>query len=368
MEFKGSSEFSLGMEIELQLLNSQTLELTDGIIPLLAKLPQNSGITAEFNQAMVEINSKVCFNLPELEADILTKLRDVKTQCAALGMTICTAGSHPLCHRFVTVTPYPRYLQQQITSGYLAGLMMTCATQVHIGVPSGDIAMDIMARLKPYLPILLALSASSPFWWGNDTAFASYRHRFLSSLRNYGIPPDFASWQDFAKFFAVAQHARIFEIIRDIHWDIRPQPDLGTLEIRVMDAQPTVRESLLLAGLIHALVLYLYEYPQGEFLLTPLPMVIERENHFRASRWGLDANYIEDKSGNTRPIRVIIKDILSSLSAVSPVLAELETRLLEGASYSRQRRVFQETCSLRAVVAALVKELDAELGFDTPHL
>ncbi|MBD2496582.1 YbdK family carboxylate-amine ligase [Nostoc sp. FACHB-280] len=371
MEFKSSPEFSLGMEIELQLLNPDTLQLVDGILPLLAQNPENSWIQPECNQAMVEIASQVCSNIPELEANIVAILRDLKTRCQALGMTICAAGTHPFCDRFASITPIPRYLAQQAGSGYLADLMMTCAVQLHVGMPSGDVAIDIMGRLKPYLPILLALSASSPFWWGHDTSFASFRQRFLSSLRTYGICPTFKNWQDFTNFFATAQNAGMLEIIRDIHWDLRPQPDFGTLEVRVMDAQPTIKESMMLAAFVHSLIVDLHRYSQGkqtEFFLTPLPWLIEKENYFRASRWGLDAHYIEDEQGNSRPIKNIVKDILNTLIETADTLGnssylfQLEKRLDQGASYIRQRRVFESTGSLKAVVASLVSELEAELA------
>ncbi|CEJ46333.1 carboxylate-amine ligase [Umezakia ovalisporum] len=370
MEFKSSPRFSLGMEIELQLLNPNTLQLVDGILPLLAQEPQNSLIQPEFNQASVEITSPVCGDVYELEANILDILSRLKGKCQNLGMDICTAGTHPLCHRLTTVTPIPRYLAQQTVSGYLADMMMTFALHIHVGMPSGDSAVDIMARLKPYLSILLALSASSPFWWGHDTSFASYRHRFLSSMRTYGVPPKFATWQDFADFFTTAQKAGMFDIIRDIHWDLRPQPNLGTLEVRVMDAQPTVKESIMLAAFVHSLIVYLYncrEQTTTGFLLAPLPWLMEKENLFRASRWGLDANYIEDCQGNSRPIRNIVKDILEDLAITADSLAEqpylnlLAQRLETGPSYIRQRQVFESTGSLKAVVASLVRELEQEL-------
>jgi carboxylate-amine ligase len=190
-------------------------------------------------------------------------------------------------------------------------------------------------------------------------------------LRSYGISPTFKNWQDFANFFTTAQYAGMFEIIRDIHWDLRPQPDLGTLEVRVMDAQPTVKESMMLAAFVHSLIVDLHHHSQGKptrFLLTPLPWLIEKENYFRASRWGLDANYIEDEQGNSRPIKNIVKDILNALAETADTLGntsyllQLGKRLAEGASYIRQRRLFEMTGSLKAVVASLVSELEDELG------
>lgn len=371
LEFKSSPQFSLGMEIELQLLNPQTLKLVDGILPLLELSPQSRFIQTEFNQSTVEINSPVCLNIPELEINILAILQDLKSRCQKIGLEICTAGTHPFCDRFATVTPLPRYLTQQSKSGYLSDLMMTCAMQVHVGMPSGDEAVKMMGKLKPYLPILLALSASSPFWWGKDTGFASCRYRFLSIMRTYGICPSFKTWQDFVDFFNTAQNARMFNLIRDIHWDIRPQPDLGTIEIRVMDAQPTVKESMILAAFIHTLVVHLYHQPEGEktgYLLKSLPWLIAKENSFRASCWGVDADYIEDSQGNSRLIKDIVKDILDTLAETaeylgnSSYLLQLEKRLITGASYSRQRQVFENTGSVQPVVISLVQELNQELS------
>ncbi|MDJ0735118.1 MAG: YbdK family carboxylate-amine ligase [Nostocaceae cyanobacterium] len=370
IEFKSSPTASVGMEIELQLLNPQTLKLVDGILPILEQDPDYAFIKPEFNQATVEIISKVCEDIPELEADIFSVLRNLKARCDKLGMTICAAGTHPFCDRTSPVTPLPRCIILQKDYGYLADMMMTFALHIHVGMPSGDEAIDIMGRLQPYLPILLALSASSPFWWGRDTRFASYRQRFLASMKTYGISPTFKNWQEFADFFTIAKYAGICEDIRNIHWDLRPHPDFGTLEVRVMDAQPTVKESIALAALIHSLMLYLRLQREGKqrgFILTPQHWLIHKENYFRASQLGLDAKYIEDQQGNSRPIRNIVIDILDALASTADILGEgshlqfLRERLKTGASYLRQRQVFQETGSLQAVVASLVRELDQEL-------
>jgi carboxylate-amine ligase len=369
MEFKGSPSSTIGIEIELQLLDADTLDLTDGILPLLASQPQRPTIKSEYNQSTVEINSKPCENIRELELDIASTLTVLKTRCQDLGMSLCAAGTHPFCNRDASITPLPRPLAQQQKDGYLANLLMTFALHVHIGMPSGDEAIAIMAALKPYLPILLALSASSPFWRGYDTGFASYRQRVLASMRNYGLPPTFTSWQEFDHQFQSGRSVGMFDIIRDIHWDLRPRPDFGTLEVRVMDSQPTIREAIALTAFVHSLIVFCqhcHREGMAGLLLTPCHEWFEKENYFRASHEGLEAGYILDNRGNSSRIVAVVRDILEVLAPTADQLEEteylkfLEKRLNGGPSYIRQRQIFQQSSSQKDVVASLVRELKEE--------
>ena len=368
MQFKGSPTPTLGMEIEWQLLDPNTLDLVDGILPLIECYPHPQ-IKPEYNQATVEVNSKVCANIQELEADIFSVVAALQARCEELGTILAGVGTHPFSTRLVAITPVERHLAQYEIAGYLS-YWMTCAQHVHVGIPSGDEAVAILTMLKPYLPVLLALSANSPFWWGYDTGYASFRQRLLASRETYGVPPSFKNWQDFADFFDSAKYAGIFKIIRDIHWDIRPQPQLGTVEVRVMDAQPTLKEALMLAAFIHSLIVYLQRYRRGEeqgFLLTPHHWWLEKENYFRSSRLGLAATYIEDERGRSRPIKAVIADILDSLTETAARLGEtkylqlVRERLSGSPAYLRQSLVFHHTGSLKAVVASLVRELKEEL-------
>ena len=369
MKFKGSPYSTLGMEIELQLLDPKTLDLVDGILPLMASYPQQPSIKPEYNQATVEINSKVCSNIEELETDMFSVLTNLQARCEEREMVLCGAGTHPFCQRLVPITPVQRHRAQYDMAAYLS-YWLTFAQHVHVGMPSGDEAVAIAKMLKPYLPILLALSANSPFWHGYDTGYASFRQRLLASRETYGLPPSFKNWQDFVNFFNSVKHAGVVETIRDLHWDLRLQPHWGTLEVRVMDAQPTLQEALMLAALVHSLIRYLQRYRAGEatgFILRPNHWWLEKENYFRASRLGLEANYIESSQGDTRPIKQVISDILDSLKTTATQLGETEylqlirDRLQGTPNYIRQRQIWQTTGSQQAVVAFLVRQLKQEL-------
>jgi glutamate---cysteine ligase / carboxylate-amine ligase len=376
IEFKPSPTHSLGMEWELQLLDPVTLALVDGILPLLEQEPCHPGLKPEYNQSTVEVVSGVCPNVQTLEADIVSTLHTLKARCAKLGIRVCGGGTHPFNTCLANVTPLPRYLELQRAGRYLSDMLMTFAIHVHVGIPSGDDAIAVMRQLKPYLPILLALSANSPFWWGRDTGYASYRQRYLSSTRTYGLPPTFQNWKEFAHFFNIAQYAHIFKVIRDIHWDIRPQPDLGTLEVRAMDAPAKVSEAMRLVAFAHTLIVYLHQLTVNQdtgFQLSPLPWLIEKENYFRASRWGLAARYISDEQGHSFPIRAIVPQIVEALMPTAEQLGTtdhlhaLTNSLSSHPSYARQRIIFQETGSLYAIVADLVSQLDEELEQSCPR-
>ncbi len=371
MKFKGSPHSTLGMEIELQLLDPNTLDLVDGILPLIKSYPQQPLTKAEYNQATVEINSQVCSNIEELKTNMFSVLTALQARCEELGMTICGAGTHPFCRRLVPITPWQRYQAMFERAGYLS-YWVTFAQHVHIGISSGDEAVVIAKMLKPYLPILLALSANSPFWQGYDTGYASFRQRLLASRQTYGIPPNFKNWQDFVNFFNSAKQAKVVNNIRDFHWDLRLQPSLGTLEVRVMDAQSTLQDALRLAAFVHSLIVYLQRSRRGKetgFLLKSNHWWLEKENYFQASRLGLAANYIENSQGKTRPIAQVIADILNSLTTTANQLGEIEylqsirdrIAKAETPGYLKQLQVWQTTGSQQEVVAFLVRQLKQEL-------
>ncbi len=370
MEFKPSDPSLIGMELELQLLDAGTLDLKDGILPLMELYPGSPYVKPEFIQNTVEVASRICTSLGELESQIKSLISDLKAKCKELGMTLCGSGCHPFGQRLALVTPLPRYRNLDATSGLLSHTQITFATHVHMGMTSGDEAIAVMRELKAYLPLLIALSANSPFWRSYDTGYVSYRHRILAASRSYGIPPSFTSWNEFCAFLTTTHHARIFETVHDIHWDIRPRPHLGTLEIRVMDAQSSVSRAVALAGFVRTLLAYLRRTPVNERaagLPKPLHWWLEKENHFQASRLGLGANYAEDSQGTVRPLRAVLQTVIEAIWSTAKGLDEavyLE-RFREFAEtdtgYAKQKSVYGTTESFKQVVASLVDELERDV-------
>lgn len=363
------SDFTVGMEMEFQLVDTHSLDLVDGIMPLMELYPGSHNIKPEMIQNTVEVASEPCRTTAELEQHMNSLVTGLRSRCEALGMRLCGAGTHPFCTRPAAVTPQPRYLSMKSEAGLLIHRQVTFATHVHLGMPSGDEALQLMRELKPYLPVLVALSANSPYWHGDDTGFAAWRLRVLAASRNYDFPPDFADWRAFERFLATMRHAAVIDDMRDVHWHIRPRPHLGTLEVRIMDVQPTVTMAISLAVFIQALVLFLRAARNGnstEKPLQPLSWWSLKDNCYIASRYGIDAKFIVNEKGDIESLRDIA---LGTLDRIAPYtdaasghshLERLRRMIDEGPPYQRQRRIFQATGSLEEVVHSLSRELAEE--------
>lgn len=366
MEFDPSPRHTLGIEWELQLLDAETLDLRDGILPLMEFFPGAAFVKPEFIQSCVELNSCIAENSDEAVAHLRRSLRHLFRRTAELDMGLCGAGTHPFGRRLALITPLPRYRQLEEAAGYLAHTQITFSTHVHIGMASGDQAMRVMARLAPALSAFIALSANSPFWRGHETGHLAYRHRILAAAPNYGLPETFGSWRAFDDFLRAAHKASMIRSFKDIHWDLRPHPDFGTLELRVMDSASNLAAVHGLAAFARCLAVGLADAEPreiGDLLPTGLPRWIEKQNCYRASLLGLDAEYITHADGSHRPLRDVVAELLGFCEALAPGIGEshgiaisrsmLDTR----PACEMQIEAYREANSARAVVAMLQASL-----------
>ena len=371
MDFTPSDPRSIGVELEYQLLDADSFDLVDGIIPLMEFFPDEPYIKPEFIQNTVEVTSGVQYDLVALEVELLRDTARLAERCHDLGMRLGGAGTHPFSERLAALTPLPRYRRMAEVGGVLAHNRITFAIHVHLGMASGDEAMAVMRSLKAYLPILIALSANSPFWSGFDTGYAAFRHRILAAARDYGIPPSFESWTAFTELFGALGRAGLVTTLRSLHWDIRPRPKPGTLEVRVMDVQPTVHQSIVLAGFVRALVFLLRRHAEGNDFsgrLQPLHGCLERCNHFEASRLGMEARLILDERGRTKQLAEVFEMLMEAVAPVAEELGQtahlqgLRRLVSEGPGYRRQWAAFEAGGSLLHVMADLTQALECELA------
>jgi carboxylate-amine ligase len=284
-----------------------------------------------------------------------------------LGLEFASAGTHAFASyedRVVFPSERFRYLLER--NRFLARRLVIFGLHVHLGMPDGDTAIAMMNAVLSKAPCFLALSASSPFWRADDTGLASSRTTVFEAMPTAGTPPTFANWADFEQHVQVLQRSGSVESLKDLWWDVRPSPGYGTLEIRICDALPTVSETVALVALMQAYVARCQDMYRGGHRFAPPPTWLLRENKWRATRWGVDADLVVDEKGTKSPLRAEVERMLIDCE---PYAAKLEcatemkrvARILElGPSYRRQRDVFRVTRSLAAVMQSIAHELASD--------
>jgi carboxylate-amine ligase len=290
-------------------------------------------------------------------------LKELQRAAEPHGIVLAGAGTHPMSDwRDARMAPSQRYAELVEQIQWPARRLQICAVQVHVGLRDGARAMPVMNALATYLPHFLALTASSPYWCGHDTGLASARSVIFETLPRVGPPPLLHDWAQFETYMDAQIRAGSIGSIKEVWWDIRPHPDYGTVEIRICDAVPTLREIGMVAAFAQCLVaLFDTQLDRGYKLPYRQPWVVA-DNKWRATRYGLDANVITDDAGSTAPLRDDIYELLRDLEPMAcrlgcgEELAVADEVLRSGASYERQRAVVDCDGNLDGVAEALVTE------------
>ena len=370
MDFVASAGPSLGVEVELALVDAESGELTCQAPELLARVgagypeTEHPKIKKELYQCTVEVITGVCATVAEARADLAESMREVEQAAADSGAAVIGAGLHPFTpwHQ-LSLSEGERYQRLVDTIGWPARRLTTHGVHVHVGVRSGDKAIATVNSLTEYLPVFLALSAASPYWNGRDTGLASTRTKIFESMPTTGLPPHLRDWAEFNVFLDTLIEAGAIETVREVWWDIRPHPGYGTVELRMCDSMPTLWEISALAALAQSLVTE-FDRMIDAGVTPDVPREwVRRENKWRAARWGVEADLVIDESGHTQPLREIVDGLVDRLLPIAhdlgcaAELADLRRIAAEGPSYVRQRRVVAEGGDLQGVVRALRAEL-----------
>jgi len=364
-----SSGPTLGIEWEVQLIDAQTRLLRQDAGVVLSGLRglQESGehpkMRHELMQSTVEVVTGICGTVAEAKADLAMTIKELQRTAEPHGIVLAGAGTHPLSDwRDAKMAPSQRYSELVEQLQWPARRLQTMATHVHVGLRDAGRAMPIVNALAAYLPHLLGLTASSPYWSGIDTGLASCRSIVFGSLPNTGPPPGLPDWKSFEDYMDTQLRAGTIRTIKEVWWDIRPHPDFGTIETRIADAVPTFREVGMLAAIVQCLVQLFDAQLDRGYQLPRRPSWVIRDNKWRATRYGLDAVVITDDSGATAPLRDEIYELLRDLEPVAWRLGCVEelavaSEVLEyGAPSERQRAVHAADADLTSVVDALVTE------------
>ncbi len=366
--FQGSPRPTLGVELEIQILDPETMNLTSGAVDILDRVGDHPKIKQELTQSTVEIITGICESVDEACADLRESLKELYAIGDEVGLAFAMAGTHPFAQwRDQDIFPNERYEALVDRIQWPARRLLIYGLHVHVGVGSGEKAIALSNALTTYIPHMLAISASSPFVDYEDTGLASARAKIFEGMPTAGLPFRLANYGEFQAFMNTLIRAGAIETIREIWWDIRPHPNFGTLEIRVCDVPSTLSEVGALVAFIQSLVVCLGDHYDSGKYVDILRAWIVRENKWRACRHGLDADIITDNTGTQAPLRGEIRSLVENLSSFAEELScrrELNgvlDLLTTGASYERQRRVYAETGELDAIVKSLAAELRADV-------
>jgi carboxylate-amine ligase len=381
IEFRTSPTPTLGVELELGLVDRHTRGLVNAASDVLARLAPGDG-SACGNGPAAE-HPKVKHELFESTLEVITGINDTVAGAAqdltgTLGevgavlasgerdLGLVASGTHPFTRwADLEVSPAERYRDLIERIGWPARRLAIHGTHVHVGVRSGEMAVAVTNGLAVQLPMFLALSASSPYWEGHDTGLCSARTKIFESLPTAGLPPGLDGWDDFEEFMATLLTAGAINSIREVWWDVRPHPDFGTVELRMCDAIQSIDEVRAVVALAQCSVADLQtRAAAGEPTATVRDWVI-RENKWLAARHGLDAQLITDDRGERRPARELLTETVERLAPVAEMLgcpddlAIVGRILRDGNGAERQRAVLAEGGDHHDVVDLLLAEWDA---------
>ena len=322
MEFARSQSLSLGIELELQLVRAHDRDLAHeagDLIERLAKKAVPGAVKPEVTLSMIELNSSVQASFAGALAELDAQRAAVAEAAGVLNLGVSGGGAHPF-HDWAERRVYPAARFKAVTEryGYLAKQFTVFGQHIHLGCTSGDEAVALTHLLTRYVPHFIALSAASPFYQGEDTAFQSSRLTAVSAFPLSGHMPFVPDWAAFLAYFESMRGYGIVEGMKDFYWDIRPKPEYGTIEIRVCDTPLTVRRAALLAAYAQALAAWLLE----ERAQAPSPEVyrVNAFNRFEACRYGYRGQIVDPYARARRPLG---EDILATAAAVMPQAARL---------------------------------------------
>lgn len=370
IDFSESERSTVGIEWEIALVDSATGDLVQIADDVLRELGTPDGrehpqITHELLMNTVELVSRVHRTVPAAITDLQELIGLVRGVTDPLGVELMCAGTHPFAQWFdQKVTPNERYDRLLDRTQWWGRQMMIWGVHVHVGIDSVDKALPIVNGLLTYYPHLQALSASSPFWAGARTGYASNRALMFQQLPTAGLPWQFGTWANYEAYVQDLVTTGVVEDHSEVRWDIRPSPKWGTVEMRACDGLSTPDEVGAVSALIHCLT----DRMSGQLDAGIEPVTLQpwfvRENKWRAARYGLDAEIIQAPDGSERLVSDDLRDLVDDLQPEAErlgcvdELAAVLTILDTGASYQRQLAVAEQNGgSLQAVVSSLTHEL-----------
>ena len=360
--FTASDRYTLGVEVEFQTLDKNTWDLA----PLAPTLLENAPplllprLSPEFIQSILEIQTGICDNIDDVKNDLMQTISLAEELAEDNNCRLFSASLHPFaCHREQLLTTNERYERIMQELQIVGRRFISQGFHVHVGVASGEIAARVCNKIQAYLPILLALSTSSPYSQGEDTGLMSYRTKLFEALPLAGVYSHINSWDELMQEVEMLKEAGVIGALRDLWWDTRPNPDYGTVEIRICDLPIRFNDILGITALIQALVATIAEEDVG---VEPLNPYMLQANKWQAARHGLDGEFVDPAgalAGGRMKYRRAVEEVLEM---VGPMVARLDSQqyinhlsviLRDGTGSDYMRSKFNKLCDLKEVIQSL---------------
>ncbi len=369
-------EFTVGVEEEFLLVDGESRRLrpwAEEVLPRAERsLDQGEQVEQEFKLSQVETGTPACHTLEQLSDELTQMRRKVMTAAERVGARIAAAGTHPFSHwqeEGSEVSPDESYLGLERDYQRLAREKIICGCHVHVGISDAEAAIQVLNRVRPWLPAILALSVNSPFWLGEDTGYGSYRTEIWRRWPTAGTPDPFDSRAQFDRLVEVLLRTESIDDPARIHWDVRPSPRFPTLEFRVTDVCLTVEDAVTVAALVRALVRTCHAKAlEGD--APPLPRLeLMRLATWRAARFGLDEDLVDVMAERSVPASELLHTLLDFARpgldehGEWDVVSGLVERVVEtGTGAARQRGAFKRAGELEDVVDFVVDATTATPG------
>jgi carboxylate-amine ligase len=360
-----AEEFTIGVEEEFLLVDPETRRLVAAADDVLPEAGDDSDrLQHELQLSQVETGTGVCRTLEQVREEVVRLRRSVAEAAARAGSRIASSGTHPLPFDDSSrVTPKASYRRLERDYRLIAREQVVCGCHVHVGVSDPEAAIQVMNRARPWLPVLLALSANSPFWQGKDTGYASFRSEVWRRWPMAGPPELFASRSEFDELVRTLTAVDAIDDPARIYWDARPSARFDTLEFRVADAGLSVDDTVMVAGLVLGLVRTCHgDVVSGRPALVPRAELV-RAAMWRAARFGIDGTLIDLDACRSRPAGDVVGALLQLLRPALEEHGEWDevSRLVRqvqrtGTGSARQRRVFARDERVEDVVDFVVAE------------
>ena len=364
--FTGPS-YTVGVEEELMIVDGSSYALVNAIESLLedagaSNLERQDGeIKPELMESVLEIATKPCADVGEAGEQLRSLRRTVRETAAARGLTIGSAGTHPFAMwEDQRIVARPRYRDLISALRFVARQELIFGMHVHVGLDDADKAIHVANGMRVHIPVLLALSANSPFWRGDRTGLLSTRTPIFRQFPRVGMPPSYQDWEHWERTVAFMVDSGVMEDYTYLWYDVRPHPNLGTIEIRVCDSQTRLEHAVALAALIQAMVHELAEHYEAGSKLSDYPWQMLDENKWLAARHGLDGEIVDLPTNERVTMKALAKRLLERLEphaqqlGGADALAGIRDLLERGNGASRQCVVYEANEDLNEVMAEII--------------